>query len=227
MSLLLPRLPHKRTKDLHGMTFGRWTVQSFAGYLLDGNKGRIEPFWWCLCACGTRKRLRSHTLIGKQTLSCGCRRADVTRAVNTRHGQLHTKLYKTWQSMHARCRNPYNPSYQHYGGRGITVCLAWQDFLTFAADMGQPPTPRHTLERRNTEGHYEPGNCLWATQKVQQRNRRNNRWLVCFGERRILQDWAEHVGIDPGTISDRLKRGWSIDQALTVPVEPKFLRKRQ
>lgn len=73
-----------------------------------------------------------------------------------------------------RCYDPEHPRYADWGGRGIRVCARWHEYPNFLADMGTRPTGR-TLDRKDNEGDYEPGNCRWATPKEQQANRRNSR----------------------------------------------------
>src|SRR5258708_4738298 len=82
-------------------------------------------------------------------------------------------LYDVWQGMKQRCFNPNHPGYRHWGGRGITVCERWLSFANFTADMGERPEGT-SLDRKNNDGDYEPGNCRWATDKVQQTNRRDS-----------------------------------------------------
>jgi hypothetical protein len=100
---------------------------------------------------------------------------------NVRHGHCangkRSPEAMAWQNMKARCHNPRNPRFADYGGRGVTVDPRWHDFAAFLADMGERPSPAHTLERvRNAEG-YGPGNCVWATQAEQAVNRRTTRLI--------------------------------------------------
>jgi hypothetical protein len=120
-----------------------------------------------------------------------------------------------------RCYNPHHASYPYYGGRGITVCLEWQQsFMAFYTDMGPRPTPRHSIERKNNDLGYEPTNCRWATRKEQVRNRRRNRFITFQGQTLCLTDWAEVTGINASTLSHRFHAGWDIEAMLTI--RPKY-----
>jgi hypothetical protein len=114
-----------------------------------------------------------------------------------------------------RCTNPKNPRWSRYGGRGICVCAEWLDsFERFQADMGERPEG-HSIERVDRNGPYSKENCIWASVKAQARNRDNNRPLTFRGKTQTLAQWAEELRIPYFTIHARLRRGWSIERALS------------
>ena len=132
----------------------------------------------CQCQCGGTASIVGPSIASGKTNSCGCIRREVSRASRiaalTTHGMVNTPTWLSWKSMTARCGNPNATDYERYGGRGISVCHEWGSFETFYRDMGNRP-PGKSLDRIDTNGNYEPGNCRWATSAQQQQNRRNNK----------------------------------------------------
>lgn len=116
-----------------------------------------------------------------------------------------------------RCTNPNNTHFTEYGGRGIRVCERWRDFLKFVEDVAPRPSTRHTLERKDNLGNYCPENIRWATRLEQGQNRRDNHVLEHGGIRRTVSEWARQLGVSYVCILGRLKRGWSISDAVTLP----------
>jgi len=108
--------------------------------------------------------------------------------------------------MRQRCRNPNNPAYIYYGGRGITVCPEWESFERFLSDMGRRPSPHHSIERIDNDGPYSPENCRWATRQEQRNNRRDSIALEFGGETRSLVGWAAKTGVKYKTLLYRYKR---------------------
>ena len=118
--------------------------------------------------------------------------------------------------MKYRCYYQNHPSYKNYGGRGITVCQEWlDDFMNFYNwSMANGYSDELTIDRIDVNGNYEPNNCRWATRKEQQNNMRNNVFLEANGERHTISEWSEITGINRSTISNRLRRGKSIKEAI-------------
>jgi hypothetical protein len=125
-----------------------------------------------------------------------------------------TKEYRAWSHMLSRCTNPMDKAYHYYGGRGISVCDRWSSFKNFFEDMGRSTSDVHSIDRINNDGNYEPGNCRWATVKEQRRNKRDNRILTINGERRTLAEWVEKAGAIYKTAHNRLRMGWSPQEAV-------------
>jgi hypothetical protein len=154
----------KHLIDLAGQRFGRLTVVSYGKNAREG--------WFCRCDCGVEWFVPSGSLRNGSTRSCGClKRDEMSQRLRT-HGGAFMPEYKIWEAMRRRCSKPSDPSYKNYGARGISVCERWLDYGNFLADMGKRPTPKHTLDRTNNDGNYEPGNCHWATRSEQAKNRR-------------------------------------------------------
>lgn len=145
-----------------GQQFDRLTA------LIFFKKKDGHQYWRFRCSCGTEKVLAINNVTSGQTKSCGCRRVEVS----TKHGLAYHPLYKTWEMMIQRCTNPKYDQYNNYGGRGIKVCDSWREFPNFLKDVGEKPSEELTLDRKNNEGNYEPGNVRWATRKEQQLNGR-------------------------------------------------------
>lgn len=116
-------------------------------------------------------------------------------------------VYAAWSNMKARCTNPNHKVWEHYGGRGIKVCEQWMLFDNFFADMGDRPGPKHSLERINVNGDYEPGNCKWATWEEQQTNRRDTAFVTIEGAVYKRADLVKATGLKPETITDRAAKG--------------------
>lgn len=127
-------------------------------------------------------------------------------------------LYTIWSKMLRRCELPTDATYYKYGERGIQVCERWHDFQNFVADMGPRPSRDHSIERRNNDGNYEPGNCHWGTYVEQANNRRSSIRITLNGQTKTVKQWADTLNIQAGHVYQRLKKGWSPEDALLVPV---------
>lgn len=165
--------------------------------------------------------VRGGTLVAGRTSACS---SCATIASQTTHGMSRTPLYDRWRAMIGRVTQVNGDEYHNYGGRGIKICESWASFENFAADMAPGFSPELELDRRDVNGDYSPENCRWATEREQQRNKRNNHLVTWWGRTQTVQDWAEQLGLKPNTVIHRLRRGWSVDRALTKGADPTVLR---
>ena len=153
-----------------GRRYGRLVVTGEVGRTPAG-----QIRWACRCDCGGMAMVPGGHLRTGNTKSCGCEQHRGLEPYHKiRHGQANrTPTYQSWGAAIQRCTNPKNRYWHIYGGRGIQVCEAWKtSFEVFFADMGERPLG-YTLDRINSDGDYEPGNCRWATAKQNGRNRRD------------------------------------------------------
>lgn len=208
-------------KSLIGQRFGRLEPIQYLG------RKSHSSHWLCRCDCGSETKALSSSLKTGQILSCGCYRRERMSKLTFKHGERGADLrseitdeYRCWSRMLDRCDRPTEPTYKWYGGKGVTVCQRWRDnFGDFLADVGRKPTKRHSLDRIDSSGNYEPGNCRWATWNEQARNRSNNRRIVFRGREMTLVEAAEVAGIPYKTVKGRLQHKWTVDEALSVPVD--------
>lgn len=131
-----------------------------------------------------------------------------------KHGMIDSTEYESWRGLKGRCLNPKNKKWARYGGRGITVCERWMVFENFFADMGKKPSPRHSVDRINNDGNYEPSNCRWATPLEQRHNNSRWTWVTIKGERLKVADWARKIGVAESCLRRRLAKGWPDDLLL-------------
>lgn len=175
----------------------------------------------CVCNCGTETIVRASKLKSGNTRSCGCLARELVVARQTKHGHAKngdtSRTYAAYRGMIHRCVKTTRKVGKNYKDRGITVCERWMSYENFLADMGECPEGL-TLERKEVNGNYEPSNCIWATMKVQQNNRRNNHRIEFEGKNLTVSQWAELRGWGSHVIFSRLRAGWSEADALTRPV---------
>jgi hypothetical protein len=151
-----------------------------------------------------------------KSISCGCFRNETLSKRRTKHGLSKSRIFKIWGGMKKRCYNPNAINYDRYGGRGIIVCSEWrtsfESFRDWALLNGY--TDSLSIDRIDPNGNYEPGNCRWTTLNVQCRNTRQNHMVTIGTETKCLTDWAHEAGITYETAFKRLKRGWSVEEAV-------------
>lgn len=181
----------RRIIDISGQRFGKLLVLHNLPSVLT-RRNRWETLWLCRCDCGVEKPLSRKKLVEKGTKSCGCgaveHNARLAQEAKARRAarlaakppkppkRIRTPEYRAWDSMKQRCYNPKRRDYKNWGGRGIRVCAQWVvSFEHFLADMGSRPTPKHSLDRRDNDGHYTPDNCRWATLQEQMSNQQRHR----------------------------------------------------
>lgn len=170
------------------------------------------------CQCSNNFTAAIHNIKSRQVKVCSIK-CEYYKTNTRTHGKSSTSIYKAWLNLKTRCNDPKHKHYSHYGGRGIKVCDRWlNSFENFLEDVGEKPTPQHTLDRIDNNGNYEPSNCRWATRIEQANNNTRNINITYNGQTKTLQQWADVVGIDYKNIWARLKAGWDAHKAFFTPV---------
>lgn len=207
--------------DIAGAKFGRLIAIEPTERRSGG-----KVVWRCVCACGSEAFAAVNHLNDGRRVSCGCAKkaGNQLRKKKPKHGHCadykSTQTYMIWSGMWARCSNPNGPGYRFYGARGIRVCERWRKFENFLVDMGEKPADK-SLDRINNDGNYEPGNCRWATDIEQHRNRSDNVRVTFNGETHTIVEWEDRLGMKRGLLRDRIRKGWAAEKALTHPVMTK------
>lgn len=161
----------------------------------------------------------------------GYKRPEVTGSKNGKFthghaGNIHSPTYRSWRMMRARCLYPSHRNYKDYGARGITFCDRWNSFENFLADMGKRPEGMN-LDRIDTNGNYKPSNCRWTDEKTQQRNRTNNLYVMVNGTSRLLIEWCEENDVKYSSVISRVRRGWTLEEAISKPIKKGNYAKRK
>lgn len=196
---------------MSGKRVGKWTVGAQAGNAKGGG-----AFWMCRCDCGNEVAVMAGDLRFGKSTSCGCDRADRTRAMKTTHGGSGSRLHHTWKNMRARCLRPGSSSYARYGGRGIGICPEWGRYETFrdwALSAGYADDL--SIDRIDNEKGYEPSNCRWATAQMQSENRR---FVSRAPDGDLWWHKARGNGITWAAYMYRLRAGWPVEDATSLPM---------
>jgi len=207
--------------DRAGETRGKLTA-------ISGTRGsRVK--WFCVCECGRFTTILASTFTNGKHHSCGeCR--DYAFGDGKKNPTFFPVSWRptleSWRSMINRCYSRRASSWDHYGGRGIIVCDRWlNSFSAFVDDMGLRPSGM-SIDRIDVNGHYCLENCRWLTPEGQARNTRKTRFLTAYGSTRMLREWSAITGVGTTTIRERLCRGWSPEDAVSVPPLKKGLEIR-
>lgn len=211
-----------RVMDMVGMKVGRLTVNE---RIENSPEGKAR--WLCACECGGSVSIEGKYLRRGRTHHCGCLRGENSITHGSTIGRQLTSEYRCWKAIKNRCYNHAGPNFVLYGGRGICVCDRWLDSCeAFLTDMGKRPSSKHSIDRIDNDGNYEPSNCRWATGSEQARNRRSTRWIEVNGERLSAADWSRRLGGNTTLVHRRLHLGWTEEDAVLTPVGRRRMEKK-
>ena len=204
--------------DLTGQKFGRLRVLNRGDDYISSSGDKYVR-WVCECECGNIKNIFGTCLRNGTTKSCGCLKKDLDKHKFVTHGDSNAHLYYVWRGMRNRCTSKASRIYKYYGARGISVCEEWNKYDNFKKwALSNGYKQGLSIDRVDVNGNYEPSNCRWITQREQNLNRRNNRYIQYNGERKTLTEWVNECGIEEHVLRYRLNQGWNVEKALNTPV---------
>lgn len=187
---------------LVGQKFGKLTVIK----LMSFGKSRHQMYL-CKCDCGVEKQIRALGLIHGTSKSCGCARLESVSKPK-RHGDCNTRLYRIWCGMLSRCNYKQHRGYSYYGGRGVTVCDKWKDFVEFKSwAIHNGYEDNKTIDRKDNDKNYSPENCKWSTRSEQDYNRTVTIICTIKGENLNTKQVFEKYGISKKILYYRISRG--------------------
>lgn len=206
--------------DLTGQTFSSLTVVSRAPNAWRKNGKQMATMWNCRCECGKESIVSTGNLRSGGTRSCGCLLLKIMGSQFKTHGKSETAAYRAWGRIKNRCSNPLRSNYYYYGAKGVTVCDRWlNSFENFYADMGDPPSPSHSIDRKDNSLGYSPDNCKWSTRIEQANNKSNNVFFAFNGQNKTIPEWSRESGVSRAVLYYRIQiKRWPIDKALSTPV---------
>lgn len=169
------------------------------------------------CDCGREKRVLWYNVRRGVSTSCGCFHRQNATKLATKHGDVNSPLHKRWMGMHSRCKNVNNKT---YGGKGITVCDEWKEYEPFRVwSLNNGFREDLQIDRIDGDKGYAPDNCRWVSASINSQNRSVARNLTAFGETKCLSEWVRDTRckITERGILYRIKRGWSVEDAIASP----------
>ena len=195
------KLANLKVNNLLGLKFNTFLVVQFIGSNANGS-----ATWICACvSCENIKHYTTGALRHKAPI-CKCQQIYKFGMPCNQSAE-----YQIYHNAKYRCNNPKAKHYANYGGRGIKFLFT--SFDEFITTVGNRPSPKHSIERINNEGHYEPSNCKWATPFEQAQNRRNpdRKYKVMAtanGQTKTLLEWAKELTVTLAALYLRKERGW-------------------
>lgn len=212
-------LNRSRELDIVGKKYNMLTVLERVGQTEEK-----RYLFRCKCDCGREKVIEGREIKRGRAKSCGNHHVEKIIEANTTHGLSKDRLYNIHSSMKERCFNSNNKNFHGYGGRGITICDEWvgeNGFLNFYNwSLKNGYKENLSIDRIDVNGNYQPSNCRWATNKMQQLNKRNTVMHTYNGASKPLVTWCEELELNYDSVWKRLyKYDYDFEKAITYKTD--------